>query len=745
MQEKWMYRIDLARLRRGIWIGGMLTLTWMPVVAQQRSDVLEEVTVTAQRRTENAQDVPASLAAFDQEALRKSGIATVDEIASRTPGFSMGNFNVGEPRFFIRGIGSVSDSAAGDPSVGVFQDEIYVGRISGASFDLFDLERVEVLRGPQGTLYGRNTAGGAINIVPNQATRDLNAGAEIDLGNYRTLAARGFLNGAVGQRSAARLAVSHRRHAGYSTNIVTGENLSNRHSSSARVMFNSELSDAIRIRLSVDRVRDRNGGNARVPGPVFTDQTGTNAIALAALLRLWPLDSDIRKSYSDPSSYQHRDIVGSMVRVEQDVSYGTWAFLGGWREVDLDWFEDFDALKPFGNPPLAGVPPATYGWIISTKDRAREAGKQYSAETRLSSSSASSLKWVLGTHYFNEHVERAEGFLSRFSLIPAASGDVAFSQDARTRSAAVYGQATAPLNRKLSITTGARYTRDDKSVLQEARNNDAADPTPGLPLFPGQPYSIKADEEWSSWTGKLGLEYQLTSGRLLYTSINRGFKAGIFPSQNNVIQNVGVATPPEKVMNYELGAKTEWADRRLRVNGALFYMDYDDLQLFRLDSQQQLITFTDNAKIRGAEFELTGTPTGQARIGLNYAYLDAHIKGGSNDGDTLPYAPRHKVGALAEYEYRFAHGVASGRIEYQWTDSFSLEVPNSREMQVPGYGLLDARVSYLLSDRKIELSLWGKNLTDKEYVTHTTPFLGNGFSIFGPPRTYGISVRWAMH
>ena len=186
-----------------------------------RSGGLEEIVVTAQKRAESAQDVPIALSVFGAEDLRAANIRRIEEIVLRTPNFTMMRVNVGEPQFYIRGVGSNSDSAAGDPTVGVFQDEIYIGRISGAAFDVFDMERVEVLRGPQGTLYGRNTSGGAVNFIPNRPEQDFFASAELSLGNYDSIEGRAVLNGGITDSLAGRLSVSHREHSGYSENITT--------------------------------------------------------------------------------------------------------------------------------------------------------------------------------------------------------------------------------------------------------------------------------------------------------------------------------------------------------------------------------------------------------------------------------------------------------------------------------------------------------------------------------------------
>ena len=722
---------------------------------------LEEIIVTAQRRAESAQDVPIALSVFDASTLEKANIDRIEEIALRTPNFTMMRTNVGEPQFYIRGVGSNSDSAAGDPTVGVFQDEIYVGRVSGAAFDVFDMQRVEVLRGPQGTLYGRNTSGGAVNFVPNRPDQDFFANAELSYGNYESLEGRAVINGGITDTLAGRLSVSHREHSGYSENITTSADLDDEDNWSARGQLLFTPSDASRLLLAYDYVNDDNAGNARVPFPVFpTGQVGAlNNLATAALLAIWKPGQDVRKAYSVPESFQKREINGLTVRYEQDASYGTWTLLGGWRDVDLSWLEDLDGLKPYGNVPNPPSPfPPPYGWVLQNRDSTDEGAEQYSVEARLTSRADSRIFWTAGLYYFTESVDRTESFLTKFSLAPAAGGNVTFVQNAESESYAAYGQLTYPFTDQFSVTAGLRYTEDTKDVHQIARNNDPADTVPGIPLYPGQPYDIKADDSWGSTTGKIGLDFRTESGHLLYASVSKGFKSGIFPSQNNVTSTVGVATPPEEVWSYEVGAKTEWLDRTLRANLALFLMDYKDLQLFRLDPQLRLQTFTEDTKNSGAELEILAAPAEGLEFGINAAYLKAEVDGGTNDGGELPRSPEYTFGGFAQYSWPVAGGGLSVRADFKWTDDYRTEIPyhtpnatpaqaaadaaNWRITEIESYALLNARAAYALEGGNIEFSVWGKNLTDEEYPMHIIPFLGNGFSIFAPPRTYGVSVSW---
>ncbi|HET9694901.1 MAG TPA: TonB-dependent receptor [Steroidobacteraceae bacterium] len=721
---------------------------------QSRAGGLEEIIVTAQKRVESAQDVPIALSVFDDDVLQNANIDRIEDIALRTPNFTMMRTNVGEPQFYIRGVGSNSDSAAGDPTVGVFQDEIYIGRVSGAAFDVFDMQRVEVLRGPQGTLYGRNTSGGAVNFVPKRPEPGTFASAELSYGNYDTLEGRAVLNGG-SETLAGRLSVSHREHDGYSENITSGDELDDEDNWSARGQLLFQPGEGNRLLLAYDFVQDDAAGNARVPFPVFdTGQVGAgNNAALVALRAIWPKGSDLRKSYSDPDSYQEREINGLTVRYEHDASYGTWTLLGGWREVELNWYEDLDGLKPYGTPPIPPVFSPPYGWVLRNRDVADEDAEQYSVEMRLGSAQDSKVKWVAGLYWFTETVRRDESFDTQFSLAAVAGGDVTFIQDVDSDTYAAFGQLTYPFTDAFSVTAGLRYSNDEKSARQAAINNDPLDAVPGIPLFPGQPYDVRAEDSWDSTTGKLGVDWRVGADHLVYASVSKGFKSGIFPSQNNVSTSVGEATPPEEVWSYEIGAKTQWLDNRLRVNAAAFYMDYTDLQLFRLDSALRLVTFTEDTQNSGLELDVVAAPLDGLELGLSAAYLSAEVDGGSNDGGELPRSPEYTVGGYVQYSAPIGANAFTLRVGAKWTDDFRTEIPyntgnaaadeaNWRITEVESFTLVDARAAFAWTEHNLEFAVWGKNLTDEEYPMHIIPFLGNGFSIFGAPRTYGVSVAW---
>lgn len=691
---------------------------------------LEEIVVTAQKRAESLQDVPIAISAFNESNLEAIKAVTIDDIVSRTPNFTLTRFNIAEPQYYIRGVGSSSDSAAADPTVAVFLDEVYVGRGSSASFEFFDLERVEVLRGPQGTLYGRNTSGGAINIITRKPSHDLEAKATATYGNYDAIEAAGMINAPLGDKVAARATVSYRSHDGYSRNIVTGEDLADEENISGRLQFLIEPSDSLKVLVSGDYSKDETSGNARVPFPVNDDSPVRDIVR-----GIYPEDMDIRQSYANPDTFQDREVWGLLGRVDYEAGYGTWTSITSYRETDVSWFEDVSLL------------PAPFP-LTQDDDIADETSNQFTQEIRLSAPAEAEVQWLIGAYFFDESVDRNERFRFGFTFAPAIDGDVTFIQDVSSKSYAGFGQVTYPLSDALSVTAGLRYTYDKKDVRQVAINNLPGDPTPGFPLFPGQPYDVTAKDSWDDFTGRIGFEYKTADGQLIYALVSRGYKSGQFPSQANTLAAATTALAPEKVWNYEGGVKTDWLDNHLRVNASVFYVDYTDLQLFRLDESLRLETFNADAKIFGVEGEFVVVPAAGVEFGGNLAYLDTKVKTtsiGLYADNALPRSPKWQYNIYGSFSFDAPGGTVTARGDYSWTDDYFHEIQNSPVSLINSYGLLDARLTYALEEQGIDISVWGKNLTNKDYRSHVIEFLGVGFSLFGAPRTYGLTVSWKMN
>jgi len=696
------------------------------------------ITVTAQRRAQSIQDVPIAVSAFDEDALRESVIGGIEGVADRTPGFTMTEFNIGEPQLYIRGVGSTSDSAAGDPSVAVSIDEVYIGRAGGGAISFFDLERVEVLRGPQGTLYGRNAAGGAVNIITAKPNGD-DPFTELTVGygEYEDVQISGVANGALGDAAAGRLAVLYREHAGYSSNVVTGDDLQGAETFGARGAISFER-DALSGLFQLDVSSDETDGHARIP------VVGPDTVApIAALIGGLRAGLDERQSFSDPATFQERDTFGALARFDLERDIFTVSSLTSLRATDFSWFDDLGGLP---------VPP----YVLLVEDRASEDSEQFTQEFRLTSNGASGLSWVAGLFFFHEEVDRSENFVvDALAPFPAfVGGDVTFTQDATNQSAAGFAQITWPVTDTVNLTGGVRLTWDSKEVLARGIDNDTpGGPFPGIPLGPPPlgvafPGGASGEESWTEPTWRLAADWRPNSNVLAYASYDRGYKSGLYPSQAQNADQATTPLDPEILDNFEVGLKTNWDGGRFILNGAAFFTDYQDLQVYELLGLA-LVTSNADAEIFGLEIEAQARLTDAFMVGGTYAYLDAeYVSDAQSAIGVLPYngnrltrAPETKASVFAQLDVPVGPGFARLRTDFQYTDDFFFDPSNNPEVLVDSYSTVDARLSWRPNEEDWEVALWGKNLGDETYPMHIIKNNGIGFTVFSPPRTWGATLR----
>jgi len=335
-----------TRLRLGV--ASIAIAAGLPAVASaqevptnEQSYAIEEVTVTARRRQEAMQDVPLAVSAMGAEELRTQLITDISQVASQVPSFTFQTQNALESEMFIRGVGSVRlNSATADPSIGTFLDEIYIGRRGAATPPIFDLERIEVLRGPQGTIFGKNVVGGAINMITAKPTQEFDAGASLAIGNYSSLLAEGFVSGPISDKVSARIAINHEQHDGYAHNVVRDEEMEDLESTAIRGTLLWDISDTMRLTLTADASKSDSGGSARhavddpnAPGFGFITPN---------------ISDDPRTNYSPYEQYANRETSGLTARFEWDIGNLSLIYLAGLRngEGNIRWTQ-----AGVGSPP----------------------------------------------------------------------------------------------------------------------------------------------------------------------------------------------------------------------------------------------------------------------------------------------------------------------------------------------------------------------------------------------------------
>lgn len=686
---------------------------------------IDTIVVTAQRRSETLQNVPVTVTAFGAELIEEARIQEIDDVVTRTPAVSFDAFPASQPRLYIRGIGSSDRGAAGDPSAAVFVDEIYLGRPAAIAFDAFDVERIEVLKGPQGTLYGRNVVGGAINVITRRPELDaFDAGASVTVGNYGRLDGAGYLNLPFAGDHALRVSLSGRSHDGYIENLYLNQDVDDGETTSARIQYYGEPTSDMRIHLSVDGTRDRGTGPANHVLELDTDDPLSNFYSQN-------FDPDV--TYGSDPGYQDRDTFGVRAEIANDFSFGTLTFLASYRDLDYGYRFDFDG----GNPDPAS--PGFNGVAIGGGND--ETAEMSSQEIRLSSLPDSEISWVVGVYHYNQQVQRSDILELDSAVIAPIPLTEIYLADATLDSYAVFGDATVPLSERWAVFGGLRYSTDDKT--QRLFNTDSDTPLRGDEFF-----DVTASVDFDAWTFRAGAEFQATPDDLFYASISRGYKSGGMNDTATDAQDAATPFGSETATQYEIGQKSSFFDGSVIWNNTLYYMDYSDLQTNQVIDGRSVTSNAGQAHIQGYETQFMATFADGFDVGLSYAYTDAVFDeffeaGVDYSGNRISRSPKHEVSVSGSYTTPFADiADLTFAAEYRYASMIFDDNSNlPPEFRDPTH-FVDARVILDNFDNGLSVSLWGKNLTDQRTRTFQGRFLGATFGAFNPPRTYGLTVTW---
>lgn len=704
--------------------------------AETQAGGLEDIVVTAQKRSENLQTVPLSLTAFSGDTLEKSAVTNIAELAARTPNVSYETFSPGQPRYYIRGIGSGGSGSARDGAVGIFVDDVYMGRPAMTGTDFVDLARVEILRGPQGTLFGRNVVGGAISYFTSKPDDEFRAQAALTLGNYRKIDGNFLVSGPIAEGLSAKVAVSSRNHNGYAFNETTGKDIEDEQSISARGALRFQPNSDVDIHLNADISRLRATGN------------------WWHLLREGP--NSIGKSNPDPrrgrnhadDGFSDVDNGGLSLNARFQTGIGEIASITAYREANSSVRSNTTGLlvAALTDPNRAQ---GHHTLFIQQNDLD---SSQFSQELRLASEIGSNIDTVFGLFYFHENVKSTDIVDYRF-LRFSSEGRRRFDGRNKTDSYAVFGNIAWDVTDQLKLRAGLRWSRDEKDHVAVAGGNNFVPYRDGGVIVPG--FTAPGKGAWSAFTPSFSVNYQASPAKFLYASVSRGFKSGGF--SDSEIEKLSAMTPfdPEFAWNYEIGVKTEWFDRRLRLNASLFYTDYKDLQVSVIrvvDPNFPPFGSTGNAgsvAIKGVELEINAIPLDGWNIYGNYAYTDSNIKelisGTTNlAGNRLARAPRNKFFVGTSYETELGNGYkAAARVEYTYSSLYFSTINNSPVEAVNGLRSLDLGLTVTTPDDKWSVDFWGKNMTDRlniNSISEVPP--ADGYASFMPPRTFGATLRF---
>jgi len=745
-----------------------------------------DIVVTARRRAESAQDVPIALSVVDDKALAATGNYSLAQIQQLVPSLQVFSFNPRNTNVNIRGLGSnVALTNDGlENGVGIYIDNVYYGRVGQSQFDLVDLQQVEVLRGPQGTLFGKNTTAGAINITTRAPSFDPELSAEASLGDYGYRQFRASASGAlIGDVVAARLSIADTRRDGFLTNVHDGSDSANYYNFSLRGQLLIKPSDRLSIKLIGDYSHQKQHHVLQVLSGFFgTYDDGTpiannflNRTSRAGYTPL-PFTPFERLGDSDSPYQANMKSYGASGQVDWDLGGAALTSITAYRWWDWDPANDGDAT---------GLP-------VVTKSQQANHQRQFSQEVRLASRGDNRIDYVIGAYYFWQII-RGNGAVAYGSAAPnwylpttaAAVANAAlngFEADSTstptTHSAAVFGQATWNATSRLKLTLGLRYTHEKKEGAYNQLWVAGTDPSTLSPAAgaaviairnqfnPVTSYSTSFTDDSVSLLANLS--YKIAPDALIYATYSRGSKSG---GLNLTSLPAGV-TPdvrPERVNAYEVGLKAQALDKRLTANVAAFWTDISDYQTAITEqapgglSYRQYISNIPSVRSRGAEADLSFAPTRLVSLNASASYTDAVYI----DYPNAPQAPERldlgsvqsligkPLAGVPKFTYTLGADIAQpvgriagqaiqfyGHADFAHRSSLNTSSTNSRYAQVPGYGVLNARIGVRPESGRWDLSVWARNLTNTKYFqTLAAANTGVITALLGDPRTVGATLR----
>jgi iron complex outermembrane receptor protein len=656
------------------------------------ADEVQEVVVTAQKRLQTASKIPLALSVVSGEELKEAGAVSASALTNLAPGVQIG-LNNGAMNINIRGVTSNDATEKGDPSASFNLDGVNLARPQAAGLTLFDLDRVEVLRGPQGTLYGRNATAGAVNVITMKPQKAFGAALTLDLGNYKGRQVEGMLNVPVAEALALRAAVSAIDHLGYveTTDGAGGpykRGRDDQKSVSARLHALIKPGAHTSILLTADTSSNKGAGFASVDVDAYLADRSLRRTAVA---------TEGRRDNSDG---------GFAAELKTATALGELSYQFGRRSLTLD------NVGTSGSQPLVATSDAKF--------------KQQSHELRLASAGDGPLQWVAGLYHFDEKGR---------SLLDVNLGfaSLIFDQDpVRSRSAAAFGQATWSLAQDTRLTAGLRSTRDRKS--RQGSNIAFGPPTPN-----------DAEVSYSQSNWKLGVEHDLASGLLAYASASTGYKAGGF-NDGTVASNPNLFYDPEHLTAYEAGLKGRLLGGRLSLSLAGFYYDYKDLQLTSLPAgaTTQVTSNAAKAKVYGLEFEGRYALTAADKLTFALSGLSAKYRNYSPDagidwsGRSLDKSPKATVSLGYSRQWALADGSAiEAQVSSRWSAKYVVsDFENATQYDQPAVTRTDLRIGWLSADDRFAVQAYVRNLENKSSIT------GFSFGTFmlSEPRLYGVSA-----
>jgi iron complex outermembrane recepter protein len=687
-------------------LGFIGTLNFLPDTAWAQAgansgSLLDEVIVTAQKRESNLQDTPLSISALSGDTMEKIGIDTIEDFQFFVPGITVTNDSMAIVN--IRGIGTSAFGVATDPSTTVHIDGIYQPRPTTGYMDMFDIERVELLRGPQGVLFGRNSTGGTLNIVSKMPTEEFEGAVSLTAGNLSKLAFDGTVSGALSDNVRGRFTVRRNQRDGRYTDIVTGATYQDQDTFATRATIVFDLSDNFSLEVRGDVNNDDETGFPAVRATYEQDIIDAGATIPTG-------EDDVA---FDSAPVNKTDTWGVSTIATWTGSEYTFKSLTSFRNSKVDQFIDADGTDLF----LFDI-----GF--------RENSRAFTQELQLSNTNPDRWEWIVGMFFLNED---GDGGID--ILFPGLGINI--EERNTTNAYAVFGQASYQINDRLRATAGARYSIERKNYSFSTEIN-------GGVVDGGTP-----SDDWDSVTPSFALDYSFTDDVMGYVSATKGFKSGGFQ-----LGDAG-SFDPEELWSYEAGVKSMLMDGRMRANFGVFSYDYSNLQVVEFIGGVATTSNAGKASVDGIEAEIAFRVTDKFDINGTVAFMDAKYDvffeaGEDFSGNRLANAPDLTYSLGAQYTFDLNNGAYIAlRGDYAFRDDVDFKRNNLPQFRSDSYSLLNARATFVTGDDRWEVSLYGRNLTDDRYATYITvgrnalseADINVPVTVHGAPVQYGVLVR----
>lgn len=665
------------------------------------SGQLQAIIVTAQRRSENIQDVPVAVTAVAPAIIENTNLSRVTDLGVVVPSLTVTNTN-GKLSTSLRGIGSTGVAPGFENPVALYVDGVYLAATLAPFQGLSDVAQVEVLKGPQGTLFGRNATGGLIQIITRTPTQDTALSANLSYGNYDTVEGDLYLAGGLAPGLAASIsAYGLHQGDGWGTNLTTGaDTYKVDHNISLRGKLAMELGATTKAVLSLD----------------YTDESRNDIVGGALPGRFTTFSPAVRApdigydQVSNEPTFKNSWSVGGNLTVDQEIGSLTLKSITAYRESEAHIGLDLDQTA-------LATSPVDY----------KQPEDQFSQEFQLQSGSTGQLQWVAGLYYFNYH--------GGYDPLQIPAFGVTLINYQKAESYAAYAQGTYEILPETKLTLGGRFTTEERTEYG--------------PIFPQRKLNF------DKFTFRASLDHRFSPEALAYVSFNRGFKSGGFSTASP-----GAAPfSPESVDAYEVGLKTDLFDRRARVNLAAYYYDYTNIQNFIfISASATAIRNAASAHIYGADmdFQIKATSNLDISGGLSVnsakyqKYDNAPLSdpdggvpsvAGSAAGNYLPLAAKFTANLAATYKIPVGDGEVAATVNGSYNSGFFFEADNVSKQ--PRYALVGANVDWTVGNSGFSVGAFVRNLTDQRVIAHTSTMIsGNASVIYSAPRTYGARIRY---